>query len=481
MSQDANTYGIVYTPPQAPPELSVQTVRDLKARLTLHGIRYVRITWVDFSNTVRFRVLPVSYFRKLLDTSRPGVCLAKVTLGIVGILLAEGFLGTGEDLYVIDVSTFRVCAYAPGHASVMGCFQEKLPSPTAGPTIDFCPRTLVKRIADEAYAKAGLSFLVGFESEFIILSETSPKPIAVNNADWSCAAKLFSGSKETVILEEIADTLQAGGIELQMYHAEAAPGQFEVVTGPLPPLEAADALVFTRQTIYNVTNKHGYRATFAPRLHKDNCGSAAHMHLSVHSSRPSPASRADASRAPTLSPTERSFLQSLLTHLPAVCALTLPTRASYARMVDGIWAGGTYAAWGTDNREAPVRLCGPPGHHHFELKCVDGTSTPHIAIAGVIAAGVRGVLDGALLATGDCKIPVALMDEAQRREVGQENPGRLPRILEDAREFLAGDEVLREGLGADFVEKYLAVNKVLDQFLKEDTEDAAIVRLVEYY
>ena len=60
-------------------------------------------------------------------------------------------------------------------------------------------------------------------------------------------------------------------IELQMYHAEAAPGQYEIVTGPLPPLQAADALIHTRETIYNIANKHGLRATLAPRVFLDSC------------------------------------------------------------------------------------------------------------------------------------------------------------------------------------------------------------------
>ena len=47
--------------------------------------------------------------------------------------------------------------------------------------------------------------------------------------------------------------------------------QYEIVTGPLPPLEAADAAVFTRETIYNIANKHGLKATFTPRLHADSC------------------------------------------------------------------------------------------------------------------------------------------------------------------------------------------------------------------
>lgn len=32
-------------------------------------------------------------------------------------------------------------------------------------------------------------------------------------------------------------------------------------------MEAADALVFTRETIYNIASKHGLRGTLAPRIH----------------------------------------------------------------------------------------------------------------------------------------------------------------------------------------------------------------------
>ena len=63
------------------------------------------------------------------------------------------------------------------------------------------------------------------EHEFMLLSQTAPEPVYVNNADWSCAAKFRTGSVESVVLEEIAGCLVEAGIELQQYHAEAAPGQ----------------------------------------------------------------------------------------------------------------------------------------------------------------------------------------------------------------------------------------------------------------
>lgn len=65
---------------------------------------------------------------------------------------------------------------------------------------------------------------MGFETEFILLKSTSPID-AVNYHGWSNSPALPSGSVEAKVLHEIAEAIQASGIELQMYHAEAAPGQ----------------------------------------------------------------------------------------------------------------------------------------------------------------------------------------------------------------------------------------------------------------
>ncbi|KAG1744333.1 hypothetical protein EDD22DRAFT_1005720 [Suillus occidentalis] len=96
------------------------------------------------------------------------------------------------------------------------------------------------------------------------------KPISCQFTWMNSTHALLPGTKETEVIEEIARGIVDSGLELMMYHSEAAPGQYKVVTGPLPPLEAADALVHTRETITNIASKHGFRATFAPRLHADN-------------------------------------------------------------------------------------------------------------------------------------------------------------------------------------------------------------------
>lgn len=107
------------------------------------------------------------------------------------------------------------------------------------------------------------------------MKSTPPEAEPISNHDWTTTASIYAGSIGAIVLEEIADALQAGGVELQMYHAEAAPGQYEIVTGPLPPLQAADALVYSREVIYNIANKHKLRATFAPRVFGYSCPSSS--------------------------------------------------------------------------------------------------------------------------------------------------------------------------------------------------------------
>lgn len=219
----ADRHGVTYTPStvERVPSVNLEDDRYLDSL----GVKYIRITWQDYTNRTRYRVVPRKYFKKLLQSSRPGITLAKVSLGLVFLAVAPGFTGTGSWQYVIDPTSFRLAPYAPGHATVFGYFQEKTSSPQYGLTVPLCPRWILKQILEKAESAANVSYLVGFESEFILLSSTSPHFTAVNSAEWSVSSKLPSGSVEYTVMEEIAQALEGAGIELQMYHAEAAPGQ----------------------------------------------------------------------------------------------------------------------------------------------------------------------------------------------------------------------------------------------------------------
>lgn len=474
MSNDYD-HGVLYLPNDGSRQTALTVDEFEKFKIT-----YVRVQWVDHTNTVRCRVLAASYFRDLLKSNRPGIGVAKVTFGIVYLITAPGFSGFGEYLYVPDLSTMRICPHEPGEAVILGWFQEKTPYLGADGKLSLdvplCPRTILNRIVQKA-SDAGVNFLVGFETEFILLKSTRPIQSA-NVHHWTSASGLQAGSIESKVLREIADGIQASGIELQIYHSEAAPGQYEVCTGPLAPLEAADALVLTRELIINTAAKHGFRATFAPRINMDSCGSAAHTHISVHG-------KNNVKNTEGLSPLEESFLSSLLANLPALSALTLPIPASYKRMVDAAWTGGTYVNWGTENREAPIRLsnASSPSSRNFEVRCVDGTASPYLVLIGLIGTGYTGIEDNLSLQMKDCPGPrtAAEMTEEERLNYGITQ--RMPLTWEESRQKLTENELLKERvLGPELHEKYLVVNTTLAAALNfQDDNEEALTRLVEFY
>ncbi|KAG2355585.1 hypothetical protein BDR07DRAFT_1425677 [Suillus spraguei] len=460
--------------PYSPQTIKVHTI-PIQSLASLYNIHSVRITWVDLVNAIGIRVVPLNSFQRLLASSRPGITVSQSVFGFVVNRCASGFGPVGEYLFVVDLASMRLCSYAPGHVSIMGWFQDKVPAPgrVLGTGVPMCPRSTLKRIVNTAKSY-NAAFLVGFETEFILLKSTNPIE-AVNPHGWNSTRALPSGTKETEVIEEIARGIIDSGIELMMYHSETAPGQYEMVTGPLPPLEAADALVHTRETITNVASKYGFHATFAPRLHAD--------------TKYEPIPRRHITQS--ITPLESVFLAGVLEHLRATCAFTLPLRASYARMHDGIWSGGTWVGWGRDNREVPIRLCVPvasvdpkpaldaPSKNHFEVKCVDGTSSPYLVLASLIGSGLLGIQSQLPLVEQDCGTPAALMTETERVAAGVTR--RMPMSWEEARAALAADEAMRGILG-DLVDGFLSAGETLDELLHSPTNEAERVQmLVEYY
>lgn len=229
------SYGIRYTPASVSRDrVSSAPLTSLPSDLSsldALNIEWIRVSWLDFANVLRFHVLSLPYFKQLMGSARPGIALGKMNLGAVHLTFVEGTTATGEYLYVFDAGSLRVCPYTPGHASVMGFFQDKVPKPSAGlgaglgiEPIKLCPRGLLKRVMAYAEREAGLGFVVGVESEFVLLRSVVPL-VTQGDMDYSTARRMPNSGVETKVMLEIADGLRAAGIEVQRYHAEASPGQ----------------------------------------------------------------------------------------------------------------------------------------------------------------------------------------------------------------------------------------------------------------
>src|SRR5581483_3046328 len=92
----------------------------------------------------------------------------------------------------------------------------------------------------------------------------------------------------------------------------------------------------------------------------------------------------------------QQFAAGLLEHLPGLVALTCPSYNSYHRLQPRSWSSA-YTCWGPDNREAAVRVASTfAGQEmrsiNLELKASDNSANPYIALGGVIAAGLDGIM-----------------------------------------------------------------------------------------
>ncbi|NMH97418.1 glutamine synthetase family protein [Pseudonocardia acidicola] len=307
-----------------------------------------------------------------------------------------------------------------------------------------CPRAFLRRTVDRA-AEAGLRVRASFENEFYLAEPTEQGPVPWGDGPVYSSAGLDRSAR---VVNDIVDALIEQGLDVEQAINEYGPGQQEISIRYDDALAAADNQLRLRDTVRGVVEgRHGLLASFAPRPFPDAIGSGTHVHFSLWSTdgganlMPGPADPF------AVSEVGRAFLAGVLDHLPALVALTCPSYLSYDRLRPGAWAGST-VSWGYDNREAALRVASPfRGREHdsanAELKACDASSNPHLALGGLVLAGLDGVERGLDLPEPAAHDPAKLTVAQARRSAIRP----LPATQADALDHLAADAVLTDGLG----------------------------------
>ena len=109
-----------------------------------------------------------------------------------------------------------------------------------------------------------------------------------------------------------------------------------------------------------------------------------------------------------------------------------------------------------------MRLCNAssPLSRNFELKTLDGTANPYLALAAVLGSGLDGIVNDKELSIKECggEKSAAQLGEKGRDELGIRD--RLPLTWEEARLKFEKSTIVERVFGEDFKRKYLSVNKV---------------------
>ncbi len=432
------------------------------------GIRFVRILWCDNANIIRGKAVHRGTLSEYLIHG-VGISAAQQAIPVMYDAPAAGSgLGSvGEVRLVPDWDTLMPLPYAPGHARVMGDMVKD------GSPWQLCPRNFLKAMVAQAQSQ-GLEVIAAFENEFYFLRQT---PDGIVPADETVFASTLSMDLHQQVIDEIAEALVEQGMLVEQYYPESGPGQQEISILYTHALGAADQQIAFRETVRAIAFQHNLKASFLPKIFADKAGSGCHLHLSLWHEGQNLIPNLEAEGE--LSEVARRFVAGILHHLPALMALTTPSTNSYRRIRPHYWSGA-FRCWGMDNREAAVRVPSNPEEispTHFELKTVDASANPYLALGAVIAAGLDGVRH--CLELGEAvAVDPGHMTEAER---STRSIDLLPTNLGESIEQLSNDRVLLDALGPELAQAYLAVRKAEWEAMKDLQLEEEVKLLLERY
>jgi glutamine synthetase len=445
---------------QAEREAQERVVRPLP-----EGTLWVRFVFVDHAGIPKAKAV----YRDGFDgRARAGVGLAKGVLALdpSGALHPEsGLSPVGECRLIPDLSTLTPLPFARGQAMVTVDMTE----PDASTPWEGCPRSALKRVL-ERLSDRGYRAFASNEVEFYVWDADGP-------LDKTPYAGSYALTPAADFVAELAQTLEEMGIRPEQCHAEVGQGNLELSVGEDEALAAADKRVMVLEAIRGVAHRMGLGTTMAPKPYLEGAGNGHHLHVSLYEG-DTPV-LFDASGAPSSSGS--GFVAGILEHMPAVMAFTAPSPNSYQRLAPGMWASA-YAAYGLDNREAAVRLASPVAGReaataNVEIKPVDVTSNPYLALAAVLAAGLDGMDRGLDPGEPTMVDPATLCDE----ERASRGILPLPASPDEALDALEEDRVLIEALGEPLVRTHVAVARAQAKIARElPPEDVASTAAMLY-
>jgi len=312
---------------------------------------------------------------------------------------------------------------------------------------------VLKRLATRGYRS-----VASYEAEFYLRDQDGP-------LDRTPYAGSFALTAAADFVAGLSTTLEEMGIQPEQCHAEVGQGNLELSVAETGALAAADRRVMVLEAIRGVAHRMDLQVTMAPKPYLEGAGNGHHLHLSLYSLEDDAPVLFDSSG--TLSDLGSGFVAGILEHLPAVMAFTTPSPNSYQRIAPGMWSSA-YVSYGLDNREAAVRIASPVAGEesataNVELKPVDVTANPYLALAAVLSAGMDGMERG--LDPGEpTMVDPATLSEEERTARGV-HP--FPASLDEALDALEQDEVLIEALGEPLARAHLAVARAQVEIARE--------------
>ncbi|WP_373751969.1 type I glutamate--ammonia ligase [Jeotgalibaca porci] len=406
-------------------------------------VRYLRLMFTDILGTIKNMEVPISQLEKVLDN--------KMMFDGSSI---EGFVRIEEsDMYLYpDLDTWLVFPWGSeqGKIARLICDVYKPDgTPFAGD-----PRNNLKRVLRKMEDMGFTDFNLGPEPEFFLFkTDENGKPTFDLNDEGGyfdlAPTDLGEDCRREIVLE-----LEELGFEIEASHHEVAPGQHEIDWKYSRALEACDNIQTFKLIVKTVARKHGLHATFMPKPVFGVNGSGMHCNMSLFNEEGNTFYDADSESG--LSDTAYKFIAGLLHHAKAYTAICNPIINSYKRLVPG-YEAPVYIAWSTQNRSPLIRIPASRGlSTRVELRSVDPSTNPYLALSTLLAAGLDGI-------ASDIELPapidrnIYIMDAEDREANGIYD---LPKNLAEAVEELKNNPLILDALGDHISRSFIEAKEI---------------------
>ena len=246
------------------------------------------------------------------------------------------------------------------------------------------------------------------------------------------------------------------------HHEVGGPGQVEIETPMMGLLETADATMKVKYVAKMTAAAHNQTVTFMPKPLFGEAGNGLHFHQMLVRDGLSLFYQQDGYAG--LSPVALYYIGGLLSHGPALLALTNPSTNSFRRLVPG-YEAPVNLFFSLGNRSAAVRIpkyANSPTEQRIEFRPPDATCNVYLALAAQLMAGLDGILnqtDPTQAGFGPFDSNIFTWSAEERKKIKG-----LPTSLREALEALADDH------------DFLLAGGVMDPVLIQDWIDYKMTR-----
>ncbi len=416
---------------------------EIRRAIKENGLSMLGVGYVDFTGIARMKPATIGELDRILDegikTSRGNFAFSHNDNPVRG---ASMNISQGDLAVVADPETFAIPSYLSGIGRFLGDVHEK-----DGRVSELCARSYYRRVLGRAAAR-GYRFFVGFEGEFHLVRREEGRVLRVDNF-YTHSQEGFNVHHE--LITDLVAALRSVNVQVIKGHVEGGRGQLEFDIEHSEGIKPADDIVYFKDATKAVARRHGFIASFMPKIGHDWWGSGMHLHMSLQSSSGRNLFDRPGDKKMGLSPTAYHFIGGIIEHLPGLSAVAAPMPNSYRRMLPGKWNADA-AVYGAGARGAAVRIPDERGKAaRLECRFPDGTMNPYLALGAILAAGLDGI--ERRLDPGDpLTVDLSFMSDREIREAGFR---LMPRSLSEALAALEKDEVLRKSMGEPLFTEYI--------------------------